>query len=133
MSTKRKILIGVLALITLLIGVFAVMFAMSGKERELASTFVTDLAKNDTTKAYDLFSRALKKVQSQETFEAQVATLGLDPSCELEITGIEGKASTESRGLTVVSGKVVCDDKTIPNAEFTFDSREKLYGYTIKE
>lgn len=133
MSTKKKILIGVVVVV-LLLGVGGVIaFMSSGKERKLASQFVADLSSGNTSAAYGQFSSALKDVQSQEVFESQVSTLELDSSCKLKTTGVTKSASSSDGKQTTVDGKVECgNDKTFKTAKFIYDANSQLYGYSIK-
>ncbi len=65
-----------------------VAYLTTGKERDLASQFVSDVANSRYSSAYDQFSLELKEVQDQDTFESQLATLSLDTSCKLTVSGV---------------------------------------------
>jgi hypothetical protein len=133
MSTKKKILIGVVVFV-LLLGIGGlVAFMGSSKERKLASQFVADLSQGNVSAAYGQFSPKLKDVQSQDIFESQVATLELDSSCKLKTTGVTASSSTDDGKQTTVDGKVECgNDKTFNTAKFIYDANSQLYGYSIK-
>jgi hypothetical protein len=127
----KKVLVGVLVIVALLVagGLFA--FFSSGTERKLATQFVADISSGNTSKAYGLFSPELKKVQSQDAFETQIKTLNLDSGCKLNVSGVQAGASTGSGSQTTVNGKVNCADKSYDIAEFIFDGNDQLYGYSI--
>lgn len=132
-ASAKKIILYVIGGIVVFIGaIILIAFLTTGKERDLASQFVNDISSGNTTAAYDQFSDALKNVQDKATFEAQVATLQLDDSCTLEISGMESSTSTDAGTQKKVTGKVVCDSKTLSTANFTYDGDSKLYGYQLQ-
>jgi ABC-type Na+ efflux pump permease subunit len=133
MSKGLKILLIVLGSIAAiaLTAIVIVVFATSG-ERQKAKDFVDDASAGQTASAYNQFSPKLKQVQDQTTFEAQIASLQLDESCELDISGIKTSTSTSTStgSQQEVSGSVVCDDKELA-ARFVY-SEGLLYSYSIK-
>lgn len=126
MSTKKKVLIGVGIFIALLVAGAITAVLMTGGDRKNAEQFVVDISAGDTSSAYQQFSDALKNVQDFDTFESQVATLSLDTSCKLSVTGVE--AST-SNGNTI-TGYIKCSDKQY-DAEFNYTDG-KLLGYSMQ-
>jgi len=132
MSTKKKILIGVGIFIGLIAVVVVAVFMTTGKERDLATKFVGDISVGKTSEAYSQYSADLKEVQDQATFESQVATLELDSSCELQISGLESSTSTDYGNIKKISGSVKCDDKTVDDAYFVYNGDGELLEFSIK-
>lgn len=132
MNKGLKIVLIVLACIVVLGGIIvAVLLLTTGGDRQKAADFVSSISSGDTATAYGQFSPALKEVQSESVFASQIATLGLDDSCELKVSGVESSASTSNGSQVVVDGSVECEDKTFETATFTYRS-EGLYAYSIR-
>ncbi len=132
MSVKKKILIGVGIFVGFFAVVALVIFLTTGKERSLASQFVSDISSNKISSAYSQFSSELKEVQNQSTFESQIITLDLDSSCALQISGLKSSNSTDFGTVKTVTGKIKCANKELDTAEFIYDGESNLVGYSIK-
>ncbi|MGB3023633.1 MAG: hypothetical protein WBB39_02390 [Candidatus Saccharimonadales bacterium] len=131
MSTKKKIVIGIGVFLGLVVVAGLVAYLTTGKERDLASQFVSDVANSRYSSAYDQFSLELKEVQDQDTFESQLATLSLDTSCKLTVSGVSNTTGTSGAKKTV-TGSVKCDDKSLDTAEFAYNGDSKLVSYRLR-
>ncbi|MCA9330080.1 hypothetical protein KDA11_05500 [Candidatus Saccharibacteria bacterium] len=130
-KTKKIVLVVIGVLLLLIVGGGLSAYLSTSKERKLASTFVSDLASGNNSSAYAQFSSALQQAQDEATFNSQVATLQLDSSCRLQISGMETSSSTDTGTVKTVTGSVKCSSKTLTNAKFVYDGNQKLNGYQI--
>lgn len=128
----KIILIVVGALIIGSAALTAVLLSTLRNQGTLADTFVTDLANGNTSAAYAMFSPELQAVQDEQTFVTSVATLQLDPSCALNVTGVQSSTSTSTGDQQIISGVIACSSKTLNTATFTFNGDDLLIAYQIQ-
>lgn len=132
MTLSKKLLIAAGIIIGFLVVVALIVIFTTTKERDLATKFVNDISTGNTNAAYSQFSNDLKKVQDQPTFEKQIASLKLDSSCKLQISGLETNASTDAGVTKTITGSIKCNSKTLETAEITYGENTQIFGYSIQ-